>query len=234
MDRFRTVTRLEGLVLPEAPRWHKGRLFFSDLFARRIAAFDPARSAAETIVQLDFAPSGLGWRPDGTLLFVAMNERRLCALVDGRVEIVADLASHCVGPANDMVIAADGSAFISGFGFDALAGDAPQPTALVHVDARGAVRTEGQGLMFPNGLAIVDDGRTLIVAETYGQVLTAFSIAAAGGLSEKRAFARFDAMIAPDGVTAGRRRRHLVCGRAQQPVPAGRRHWCDHGGSGRA
>ena len=67
---------LGGLMFPEGPRWRDGRLWFSDQHAREVVAVD-AKGRRETIVEVPGHPSGLGWLPDGTLLIVSMNDRKL-------------------------------------------------------------------------------------------------------------------------------------------------------------
>ena len=53
--------------------------------------------------------------------------------------------------------------------------------------------------MFPNGMVLTDDGRTLLVAETYGARVTAFDVDADGDLSGRRVFAEMPG-LAPDGI----------------------------------
>lgn len=67
---------LDGLCFPEGPRWHGGRLIFSDMQAREVVAVD-MRGARETLVQVPNRPSGLGFLPDGRLLVVSMVDRAL-------------------------------------------------------------------------------------------------------------------------------------------------------------
>src|SRR5215207_11588927 len=116
---MRTLRTLAGgLTFPENPRWHDGRLWFSDMHARRVMAVD-AHGELDTILQLETSsPSGLGWTPDGTLLVVSMEDRRLLAVGRDGVTIVADCTSlsgfHC----NDMLVDAHGRAYIGNFGFD--------------------------------------------------------------------------------------------------------------------
>lgn len=191
-------TVLEGLTFPEGPRWRDGRLWFSDFYSHRVLAVDPAGND-ETIADVPARPSGLGWRPDGTLLIVSMLDRALLALEGGRLRRVADLASLAGGPCNDMVIDAKGRAYIGNFGYDRHAGEAPRATCLIRVDADGSVRRAAEELMFPNGMAITPDGRTLIVAETYAHRISAFAIAADGTLGGRRLFADLPDVF-PDGI----------------------------------
>ena len=61
------------------------------------------------------------------------------------------------------------------------------------------MRQVADGVAFPNGMAITPDGATLIVAESYAKRLTAFDIAADGGLSGRRVWADLGDG-APDGI----------------------------------
>jgi len=194
------VTVLDGLVFPEGPRWHEGRLWFSDMHDHRVLAFDP--TTGTTTVELDVPgqPSGLGWRPDGTLLVVSMTDRRLLAVQDGRVEEVADLADVAPFHCNDMVVDGRGNAYVGNFGFDLHDPDADQrTTTLVLVTADGDVRVVADDLFFPNGCVVTPDGGTLVVGESFGGGLTAFRVADDGSLHDRREWARVRGAV-PDGI----------------------------------
>ena len=111
------ATLVEGLMFPEAPRWHAGRLWFSDFFQERVfsCAADGARREEAWVPG---RPSGLGWRPDGRLLVVSMHDRRLLERDAGGMAEVADLAAFTGGPCNDLVVDAQGRAYVGNFGFD--------------------------------------------------------------------------------------------------------------------
>jgi sugar lactone lactonase YvrE len=189
---------LDGLTFPEGPRWRDGRLWFSDFYTQRVLAVDLG-GRAETIVEVPKRPSGLGWRPDGTLLIVSMLDRSLLEFT-GRLRLVADLSKLATGPCNDMVVDSAGRAYVGNFGYDRHAGEAPRTTVLIRVGADGRASAVADELMFPNGTVITPDGKTLIVAETYAHRLTAFAIDGDGGLSGRRLFAEFDDTCFPDGI----------------------------------
>lgn len=192
-------TLINGLQFPEAPRWHEGRLWFSDFFRQEVMSVD-LQGKAEVQLKLDDSPSGLGWRPDGSLLVVAMHGHKLLRKdLDGAVTTVADLSGHVGGPCNDMVVDAQGRAYVGNFGFDLYAKEAPRPTNLLRVDVDGSVHRVASDLWFPNGMAITPDGRTLIVAETFAHRLTAFAIGADGSLGDRRVFADLPC-VSPDGL----------------------------------
>src|SRR5438105_2033126 len=96
----------------EAPRWHDGRLWVSDMSEGHVLATAPGRPA-EIACRLDDAPAGLGWLPNGDLIVVAMRSRQLLRCdATGRLHLHADLSTLVPAPLNDMVIDAPGRAFV--------------------------------------------------------------------------------------------------------------------------
>ena len=139
---------------------------------------------------VDAQPSGLGWMPDGSMLVVSMRDHRLLRrAADGTVTVHADLSEHCGGKANDMVVDAQGRAFVGNFGFDLMGGADPSPATLVRVDPDGSVSVAAEDMWFPNGSVILPDEATLVVGETMGARYTAFTIAEDGSLTDRRTWA---------------------------------------------
>ena len=189
---------LRGLDFGEGPRWHDGRLWFSDFHQHTVSSVgdDGARKVE---LELDDFPSGLGWLPDGRLLVVAMESRRVVRVeTDGEIVAHADLSAVATGRCNDMVVAVDGTAYVGNFGFEL--STPMQPAALARVQADGTVDAVADGLEFPNGSVITPDARTLIVGETFGRRATAFTIAADGTLHDRRVWADLGDVM-PDGCT---------------------------------
>ena len=189
---------LDGLIFFEGPRWYDGKLWFSDMFAGQVRTVDLSGNT-EVVAEVAERPSGLGFLPDGRLLIVSMQNRQLLRLDRTGLTSVADLSSLAVGSPNDMVVDTHGRAYIGHFGYDLFGGEEPRPASLLLVTPDGQVHEVADGLEFPNGTVISPDGKSLIVAETFGRRLTAFSIADDGGLSERRVFAQFDEET-PDGI----------------------------------
>ena len=189
---------LDGLAFPEGPRWHDGRLWFSDMHDHRVIATD-LDGDAETICEVPNQPSGLGWLPDGRLLVVSMTDRRLLRLENGTLVEHADLSGLASFHCNDMVVDAQGRAYVGNFGFDLIARADPKPAELVLVTGDGEARLAADDLSFPNGTVITPDGRTLIVGESFGRRLTAFGVAADGSLSNRRVWASLEGAV-PDGI----------------------------------
>ncbi len=189
---------LSGLCFPEGPRWHDGKLYFSDMHAHQVMTVDmEGRSAI--VAEVPAWPSGLGWLPDGRLLVVSMTDRRLLRLdPDGLKEAadISDLASfHC----NDMVVDGKGRAYIGNFGYDLLGGAPAKPAEIVMVTPEGTARVVARDLEFPNGTVITADGRTLVVGESFGHRLTAFEVREDGSLANRRVWADLGKAV-PDGI----------------------------------
>lgn len=191
---------LTGIDFGEGPRWHDGRLWFSDFYRHRVSAVTE-EGDVETVLELDDHPSGLGWLPDGRLLVVAMQSRTVRRVeADGRVVEHADLSRVATGRCNDMVVAADGTAYVGNFGFEVFDAAAPRNAALALVRPDGSVEVAAEDLAFPNGSVITPDGRTLIVGESMGRRYTAFDVGADGRLGNRRLWADVAGAV-PDGCT---------------------------------
>ena len=189
---------LEGLVFPEGPRWHDGRLWFSDMHAHKVRAVD-LNGRAEDIVEAPACPSGLGWLPDGTLLIVSMTDRKLLRFKSGHLETHADISHLASFHCNDMVVDGQGRAYVGNFGFDLLSGGPQKQAELVLVNPDGSARVVADGLDFPNGAVITPDGQTLIVGESLGHRLTAFHIDRDGSLVNGSLWAELGGAV-PDGI----------------------------------
>jgi len=189
---------LDGLKFPEGPRWRDGKLWFSDFYAHRVATVDLEGSDA-TVVEVPQRPSGLGWTLNGELLVVSMLDRRVLRF-DGRaLHPYADLSALATGLCNDMVVDAAGRAYVGNFGYDRHNDAPPRDTRIIRVDPDGRAASVGDELVFPNGMVITPDGRTLVVAETFAHRLTAFDVGADGALGNRRLFAALDSIF-PDGI----------------------------------
>ena len=126
----------------------------------------------------------IDWLPDGRLLVTGQGLDRLEP--DGSIVPHADL-TDLAGDWNELVVDGRGNAYINGGLFGPGEGGPPGIIALVTPDGRA--RQVGDGLAFPNGMAVTPDKRTLIVAESYAGGLTAYEIADDGTLSGRHVWA---------------------------------------------
>lgn len=193
---------LDGLSFGESLRWHQNRLWLADWGAQEIVAVD-GQGRPEVMARVDFPafPMCIDWLPDGRLLIVAARYGRLLRQEpDGSLVTHADLSGLADPghPWNEIVVDGRGNAYLNNQGFDFPGGAfAPGTIALLKPD--GSAQLVAHGIAFPNGMAVTPDNSTLIVAESYGQKLTAYQIAADGRLSPPRVWANLGDGV-PDGI----------------------------------
>jgi sugar lactone lactonase YvrE len=204
-----TQVLCEGIYFGEGPRWHDGRLWFSDFYAHAVKSVSLAGDVRIEF-EIDDQPSGLGWMPDGSMLIVSMTKRQVLRRApDGAISVHADLSGVADFHCNDMVVDRQGRAYVGNFGFDldaamtargVAAVIADHPTAkLARVAPDGTITVAASDMHFPNGPVITPDGKTLIIGETLGSMLTAFDIGKDGSLSNRRVWASIAPRV-PDGI----------------------------------
>lgn len=196
-ELLETEIFLEGLKFPEGPRWHDEKLWFSDMNAKKVMTVD-LKGNAETIIQMEDSPSGLGWLPDGTLLIVSMEDQLLLQLTPDGLKEVADLSSLATYRCNDMVVDKKGRAYVGNFGFN-YQNERFKPAEIILATPEGDAQIVADKLAFPNGTVITPDDKTLIVAETFASKLTAFDILNDGLLEGRRVWANLKSLT-PDGI----------------------------------
>ncbi|MFC1924738.1 SMP-30/gluconolactonase/LRE family protein [Chloroflexota bacterium] len=193
---YKTEILLDGLVFGEGPRWHEGKLWFSDIYGRKVMTVD-LNGKAETIVDVPTLPSGLGWLPDGRLLIVSMAGRRLLRLDPDGLSVAADLSKLAV-TCNDMVVDNQGRAYIGSYAYDVVTYKPGAPAWIILVTTDGDIHVVASEMESPNGMVITPDGHTLIVADTFAEQLIAFNIDSDGCLTGRHIWAQLGA--GPDGI----------------------------------
>jgi sugar lactone lactonase YvrE len=184
-----TRVLLEGFTFGEGPRWHDGKLWFSDMYAHRVMTVS-LDGKAETVLEVPGRPSGLGWLPDGRLLVVSMTDSRILRLDPEGLTEVADLSGLASYHCNDMVVDKHARAYIGNFGFNVQEKRPLKTAEIIMVTPDGNARIVADEMVFPNGTVITPDGRKLIVAETFGARLTAFNIEPDGSLKGQQVWAQ--------------------------------------------
>jgi sugar lactone lactonase YvrE len=185
------TTVVSGFAFLEAPRWHEGRIWFSDFYTRQVCSAREDGSELRVEAEVAQQPAGLGWLPDGRLMVVSMRDRTLLRREpDGTLVTHADLSRVATGHLNDMAVDARGRAYVGNFGFDLMGGAPLAPTALHRVDPDGTVSEAAAELWFPNGSVITPEG-VLLVNETFGNRVSAFDLTEDGQLVNRRVWAEF-------------------------------------------
>ena len=190
-------TLIEGIGLGESPRWHQGRLWFSDWVAKQVIALDEDGNS-EVMARVDAFPFSIDWVPNGPMLITAGREL-LRMVEDGSLVTHCDLGDLSGFGWNEIVVDGRGNAYVNGAGFDLMGGGefAPGVVALLRPD--GSAEKVAEDVAFPNGMAVTADGSTLIVADSYAKELIGFDIATDGALANRRIWADLGDGV-PDGI----------------------------------
>jgi sugar lactone lactonase YvrE len=192
---------LADVAFGESPRWHEGRLWFSDWAAEEVVAVDPD-GVRETIMPVHSFPFSIDWLADGRMVITHARDGQLLRReASGAVVMLADLREVAdPPPGNEIVVDGRDNVYVNGGGFDMLAGDPYLPGVIGLVTPDGAVRQVADGIAFPNGMVVTADNETLIVAESYANRLTAFDVEPDGGLANRRVWADLGEGV-PDGLS---------------------------------
>jgi sugar lactone lactonase YvrE len=188
---------MDGIAFGESPRWHDGRLWFSDWMAQEVIAVD-LEGKSEVITRVEALPFSIDWLPDGPML-VTSGPQILRLDPGGSLVAHAELSELSEHGWNEIVVDSRGNAYVNGPGFDLMSGGEFVPGIVALLAPDGSAREVADGVAFPNGMAVTPDGSTLIVADSYGKELTGFEIAVDGGLSSRRVWADLGDGV-PDGI----------------------------------
>lgn len=194
----------DGFAATECPRWHDGRLWFSDMHGGIVVAMTPD-GEQEVVAEVN-GPGGLGFLPDGRLLVVSQRDRQVLRREPDGLVLHADLSDRSESWVNDMWVDPAGRAFVGQMGFDvhaAMKGElAPEDVrnaSVFVIQSDGTVGIGAEDLQFPNGIVLGLDEHSLLVAESRGLCISEFRIGGDGSLGDKREWCRLD--FAPDGIT---------------------------------
>jgi sugar lactone lactonase YvrE len=191
---------LDGLAMPESPRWHDGRLWFSNWGTGQIIAVDLDGNSSVVGTGADGLGWATNWLPDGRMLITGPELIRVEP--DGSRVPHADLGHISRYPWSEITVDGRGNVYVNTINFDfaefnevLTTGRAPGKIALITAD--GEVREVASQIAFPNGMVVTPDNRTLVISESFASRLTAFDIADDGSLSNRRVWADG---VGPDGI----------------------------------
>ena len=181
---------LDGLGFPESTRWHDGRVWLCNWGPGEVLALESGEPEVAARVAPGTIPFSIDWLPDGRLLIVDGPRRALLRQEgDGTgLSVLADLTGFGAAPFNELVVDGNGNAYVNG-----------GPGLVVRISAHGDVTEVASGLRFPNGMALLNDDSTLVVADSHSRQLIAFDIDG-DRLAPPRVWA--DLEHAPDGICA--------------------------------
>ncbi|MBZ9917288.1 SMP-30/gluconolactonase/LRE family protein [Mesorhizobium sp. BR1-1-12] len=189
----------KGLAFGESPRWHEGRLWLCNWGTGEIVAVSDEGKSRVMLTVPAVLPYSIDWLPDGRLLVISGREGLLLRQeVDGRLVTHADLRDLSKSPWNEIVVDGRGNIYVNGGGPAPAPGQHFGPGTIVLITPDGTAMQVAGNIAFANGMAVTPDNRTLIIAESHSNRLTAFDIAADGTLANRRVWADVDGY--PDGI----------------------------------
>jgi sugar lactone lactonase YvrE len=196
-------TKLQPLVQEgkyfEGPRWHAGKLWMVDSLARTVLSVSLDGTCA-TAFEVPGISGGMGFLTNGNPVVTSMFDRKLLSFDNNRLSTLIDLSDIATGTIDDMIIDGRGRIYVGDLGFDLMTGGSHENGKLILV-ADGRARIVADGLRFPNGISVSEDGTRLVVAESDGNCLSDFQIRADGSLEKGRRFGKF---TEPDGICLDR------------------------------
>ncbi len=198
MKEHQLTTLASDFIFLEGLRWRDGRLWISDMWDGTCYSLSET-GERQPICKVPNRPSGIGFLPEGDAIIVSMTDRKLVKLVAGEIETYADLSGVATGDLNDLLIDSAGRAYAGNFGYDLFGGAEAKTANIAMVTQDGAISVVADELVFPNGMVLIDEGRTLVVSETFANQLTAYDVEADGSLSNRRVYKSLGERT-PDGI----------------------------------
>jgi sugar lactone lactonase YvrE len=191
-----------GMRWGEGPRYRDGDLWLSDTQGSRLwTGWGPTWRAFD----LDSPSNGLWFLPDGRLTGALMRDKRIGVWNGTGWDDYADLSAVALGPLGDMVGDDRGNLYVDDVGFRHFV-DEPRPGHILLVRPDGTAETATDAVEFPNGMAFIDGGSTLLVAESLRKRLTAFTVTPSGRLEPAGTWADIRKAVGdeafPDGIWA--------------------------------
>jgi sugar lactone lactonase YvrE len=186
-----------GLVWAESPRWRDGMVWVSDTQASRLVEVGGSDVRGHHV---DGPINGTAFLTDGALIGARMAGARVDRYDGGQWTTYADLSPLGVSRLGDLTAADDDSVYVGDPGPIGGSGsiDGREAGRLLRIDPTGNPSVAAEQLNFPNGLALIEGGSTLIVAESFANRLTAFTVGPGGGLSDRRPWVDLGRAFGPD------------------------------------
>jgi sugar lactone lactonase YvrE len=195
------IDKTRGLKFTESPRWHDGKLWFLDIHDKRIKTAD-LEARVETVLELPFLPNAFGFWRDGSIIVGDAMQRKIYRWDGKALQPLADIADITVFCLSDGIVDAQDRMYVGDIGYNFFdPTQKPVDTCVIAcVYPDGRARVVAKDLSFPNGMVVMPDGKTLIVAETMGHRLTAYDVQADGSLAHRRVYAQLPEEVSPDGI----------------------------------
>lgn len=193
------VAIVDDIAFGESVRWRHDRVWYCDWIDGTVVSVSPDGLDRTVHHTLDGFPICIDWDLEDRLLIVDGARRCVLRQHGEGLEVLADLSAISDAPWNEIATHPSGRAFVNGIGYDLMAGDAATTGQIAVIDTDGTIRQVADNLAFPNGMAIIQGGSRLVVAESHAGRITSFAIAPNGDLHDRATLVEVPGS-APDGL----------------------------------
>jgi len=169
-----------------------GSLIFTETNANRITRI-AADGSTSTFLDNSNGANGLGLTVDGTLYAVQVaNPQVGIVYPPAKVKILADQFEGApFGRPNDIVVDKHNGVYFTDSGALAKSGQPPTAKpAVYHITPAGDLQRIASDIERPNGIQLSPDEKVLYVANTLGEYVFAYDVAADGSVGQRRSFAK--------------------------------------------
>lgn len=200
---LKSNTLLDKLSFPECPRWHKNKLWFSNIFANQLIIMEENGTIDKI---LDIPSIGIDFLSDDSLIYVELSHenQRIMRYKDGKSTVYcSNINSLFQFVFNDLVISSKNICYTGNTGCNASKPEdwnIPSKAPIASIDVNGKAKICAKDLIGPNGMIITPDEKTLIVAEPNAHRLTSFDLNDDGTLTNRKVFAQLEDKHKPDGI----------------------------------
>ncbi|OBA40385.1 hypothetical protein A5780_07335 [Nocardia sp. 852002-20019_SCH5090214] len=198
-----------GFTFPETPRWHSTRQAFYFVDIDEGELFELKDRTARKLYAVDDFVSGMSFDDTDGFFVVSGLKRKILHLTgvldrEGKSTEFVDLSDRFAAGMNDMTRGFRGELYVGGFNFDALERFKDptlplRPGTFVRVWPDGRVEDVSGQVTFPNGIVIPPSGDRVLMADTYEQRISSWSMDPDGTLGEQTVWAEFGDE-SPDGI----------------------------------
>jgi len=186
-----------------------GSLIFTETQVNRITRIWPDGTVTGFLENTNGA-NGLGFTANGDLYAVQVQRTRVGIIHPStRAKTLTEgFEGKPFGRPNDLVVDKKGNVYFTDSGANgALPPGAPEPAkpAIYRISSSGEVKRLANDIERPNGIQLSPDDKVLYVANTNGEHVLAYDIAADGSVGPKRLFAKLEVIekTSNGGVNSG-------------------------------
>ena len=193
---------------PESPQWVDGRLYYVEFSKDRVMVWDPKSGNTEFWKSPGCGPAAVLHTPTGEFWVTCYNQNALVRISASGKELKPNLPTS-PGP-NDFSLDAQGGFYYTTSG--EFTRSAPIEGRVYYHSRSGIVQEVASGIHYANGLAVVNNSRSLLVSEHLENRILQFKIEKDGTLSERKVvidlrpfpghLKDITGLIGPDGMRA--------------------------------